>query len=179
MASLLIDWWLYYCSCIFRRIKQELGEKVWEQKCKNASDLESDVKNGKIFWPGWPWGVWSWNERRLKEEQKRGCMDIDKEERHASSSVEDHTRLSSGGVEDPVVRTRLWSQMWLVILQQLGSLIFFNRHRGRRRSELGLQRGQHRGGLFFGGCRSWGGRLFLDLSCADHSFGGSERKICE
>ena len=104
-------------------------------------------------------------------------MDIDKEERHASSSVEDHTRLSSGGVEDPVVGTRLWSQMWLVILQRLGSLFFFNRHCGRRRSEFGLRRGRHRGGLFFGGCRSWGSRLFLDLSCADHSFGGSKRKL--
>lgn len=99
--------------------------------------------------------------------------------RRASSSVEYHTRLSSGGVEDPVVRTRLGSQMWLVILQQLGGLIFLNRHRGWRGRGLRLRRGQDWGGLFFGGCRSWGGRLFLHLRCADHSFRGWARNIWE
>lgn len=95
-----------------------------------------------------------------------------------SSSVEYHAGLSSGGVENLVVRTRPGSQMRLVILQLSGDLCIPVRRRslGRRGLRFGSGRGRGRGRcrcrLFFGWWRScWRGNFHLHFRLADLGFG--------
>lgn len=61
-------------------------------------------------------------EDRRKGEQRKCAWTQIRRRGVFSSSVEYHTRLSSRGVENPVVRAGLGSQMRLVILQ-LSSLV--------------------------------------------------------
>lgn len=65
--------------------------------------------------------------REINRGTEKKCMDSEREEGVFSSSVEYHTRLSSGGVEDPVVRARLRSQVGLVVLLINRLFRFFSR----------------------------------------------------
>lgn len=90
-----------------------------------------------------------------------------------SSSVEYHAGLSSGGIEDPVVRAGLGSQVRLVLLQLAGLVSHGGGRGGRGGLGLGLRlwRGGGSGGggdrLFLDWCRSRGGSFLLHLRLAD------------
>lgn len=80
-----------------------------------------------------------WNERRVTGEQTRSVWTQTGRSGVFSPSVEYHTRLSSRGVEDPVVRARLGSQVRLMLLQ-ITSLVSHLRRRGGGRGGLRLRR---------------------------------------
>lgn len=102
-----------------------------------------------------------------EDEEKEECIWTQTGRRGVfSSSVEYHTRLSSGGVEDPVVRARLGSQVRLVLLQV--TAVALRSRRGRSRRGLRLRWGHDGNRLFLG---RWGGRFLLHFGRADLGFG--------
>lgn len=116
-------------------------------------------------------GVQRRNERELAEKQNNNNNNNNKNESldncALSWSVENHTGLSSWGVEDPVVRARLGSQVRLMTLHQL--LV------GGRSRWFGLWRGGHGWRLLLGWNRSRGSRFLLHLWLADFGFRSLKR----
>lgn len=95
------------------------------------------------------------NEREANEQTGRSGV--------LRSSVENHTGLSSGGIEDPVVRARLGAQVRLVVLQR--------RLVGRQRSRLRFWSGRDDGWrLFLSWSRRRGGDLLLHCRLAHFGF---------
>lgn len=106
----------------------------------------------------------------------RGALEWEKIDRGAdkemrvSWSVEHHTRLSTGGVEDPVVRARLGSQVRLVVLPITIIRTRLLGRWGRGRGRAGLRRGQDNSRLFLGRHGRWRRHLLLHFRLGNCSF---------